>query len=715
MAGINSLIPTMAKAPEINLGQQYLAAAQLRGADTTNELMRFNLSKAQEQDNDLKAYADAVARGEQNPEAKLTKHPQILASVIATRNSLNAEERTAFDHRIKVMHNEVTSLLPLRGTPQFATEWAAAMDRLKQKGMIDDQRYNAWRDNPSELVLQQALALTSGLDGVIKQEQLKAGQQFSQTVGNIFGVQQPQTQVPTGPQSNIAPLPPVRQQPAGPRAFQPGDNYQRALFQAESGNRNIPNASGPNGTPTSSAFGPGQFLESTWADLIKKNPDLNMTMADRMKPEAQAIMETRFRAGNANALAVAGVDPNDKNLYMAHFLGPVGAVDFIKGMEGNPAARGIDLVPPGVATANRAVFYNKDGSPRSAQEIYANMTRKFGPTSDGITSPQVVRQIVQNTPADMTIGGVPAREIIPVMAAAAANPMLPEANRKLAETMLKAALEENKPPEDVKKYQLYTRQAMEKGETPDDFTTWDRKNKAAARAQVTVDQKQETALSAELGKGLGQQINEMSKDGLEALDRRSQVFRLEELLDKSGTGAAVAFTNYVRSLSGINLGKNDGAAEAAEAMLNNLLPAQRQGLPGAASDRDMRIFAKSIPSLLSTPAGRKLIIETMGGILQARIERGEIAMQVQTGEITAKEAIKKIKEIGDPFTAFRAWQKNQKGEEDNIPPNTSPTSAPAEDLPRVESTDQLAKMISDGKIKSGQKVLLPDGRTLTVK
>src|SRR3546814_10240233 len=69
---------------------------------------------------------------------------------------------------------------------------------------------------------------------------------------------------------------------------------------------------------------------------------------------------------------VEGVD-----LYLAHFLGAGGAREFLGAHDANPDAPAAGILPA-AARANRWVFYNRDGSPRSFAEIRARFAAKPG-------------------------------------------------------------------------------------------------------------------------------------------------------------------------------------------------------------------------------------------------------------------------------------------------------------------------------------------------
>lgn len=104
---------------------------------------------------------------------------------------------------------------------------------------------------------------------------------------------------------------------------------------------------------TSSAAGLFQFLAGTWADIMARAPELDLTVDGALDP-AQA--ERAFRwltASNSSYFVVAlGWQPTNGDLYLCHFLGARAAVS-VCGAPGNTllsAALGPNYGP--VAAAN---------------------------------------------------------------------------------------------------------------------------------------------------------------------------------------------------------------------------------------------------------------------------------------------------------------------------------------------------------------------------
>lgn len=158
----------------------------------------------------------------------------------------------------------------------------------------------------------------------------------------------------------------------------------------------------------------------------------------------------------------------------------------------------------------------------------------------------------------------------------------------------------------------------------------------------------ETAFQKEAGKGAAAQMVAVSAEGIEAIEELISIDRLENLLKETPTGLGAEVVAKA-SRWGIKL---DGAdqVEAVMALLNKLTPAQRGGLPGSATERDVQMFRDSLPKLINTPEGNRLIVETLRNAVEYKIEAGIIADKVLGGEMSppdGKKAIRKIPSVID--------------------------------------------------------------------
>ena len=154
---------------------------------------------------------------------------------------------------------------------------------------------------------------------------------------------------------------------------------------------------------SSSAKGLYQFVDSTWLQMMRDHgakygygalaqqittgssgapavadPALRQRILDlRSDPKLAATLGAEYARGNKLQLEQALDRPaRAADLYMAHFLGPAGAADFLKALSRDGSAAAASLFPK-AAAANQNVFYNADGKARSLRAIYDSFDRSI--------------------------------------------------------------------------------------------------------------------------------------------------------------------------------------------------------------------------------------------------------------------------------------------------------------------------------------------------
>jgi soluble lytic murein transglycosylase-like protein len=161
---------------------------------------------------------------------------------------------------------------------------------------------------------------------------------------------------------------------------------------------------------TSSAGGLFQFINSTWQLMVKKYaakyPELKR---GRFDPVAAAIAGALFIKENMAILVAKGIDPTPTNIYASHFLGPGGAVKLLSA----PASTVAASLLPKPAAANRNIFYDKKGNPRSVQEVVQVLYEKVGRYADsyrasyggGATARPPTAPVIRPKPRPRVAGG----------------------------------------------------------------------------------------------------------------------------------------------------------------------------------------------------------------------------------------------------------------------------------------------------------------------
>lgn len=128
--------------------------------------------------------------------------------------------------------------------------------------------------------------------------------------------------------------------------------------------------------------------------------------------------------------------------------------------------------------------------------------------------------------------------------------------------------------------------------------------------------------------------------------------QLDALLTETGSGFAQNARAFA-SRFGIEIGEDVGNLQAAQALINSMVPEQRPPGSGPMSDADLALFQRSLPSLINTPEGNRIIIETMRGINQYDAALAEIAQQAASGVITREEARQRVNSLNNPIDPVR--------------------------------------------------------------
>ena len=101
--------------------------------------------------------------------------------------------------------------------------------------------------------------------------------------------------------------------------------------------------------------------------------------------------------------------------------------------------------------------------------------------------------------------------------------------------------------------------------------------------------------------------------------------QLASIIEDFTPGASARARVAIRNATGISIGEDMDDLQVFEALVNQLVPQQRPPGSGTMSDADLALFKNSLPSLVGTKEGNRVIIETMIAINQYDIEAGKIA------------------------------------------------------------------------------------------
>ena len=132
----------------------------------------------------------------------------------------------------------------------------------------------------------------------------------------------------------------------------------------------------------------------------------------------------------------------------------------------------------------------------------------------------------------------------------------------------------------------------------------------------------------------------------------AQIGRLEALLSNIDSGMGASIQQFAGNFGIQTDGLDD--IQAASALINALVPAQRPPGSGPMSDADLELFKQSLPRIINSPGGNQIIINTMRGLAEYDAEGGRIVQRLRKREITQAEAFELLNSRPDPFAAFKA-------------------------------------------------------------
>lgn len=162
------------------------------------------------------------------------------------------------------------------------------------------------------------------------------------------------------------------------------------------------------GNSTSSAKGLFQFVDETFLDVMKGNAGRMMgidvskmsdaqILALRDDPGISTVAAAAYASQNKQQMESAlGRSVDDGELYLAHFLGPGGAVALISSLKSDPRGSAAALLPK-AANANKKLFF-VDGRARTTRELYDEITMSFaiGPSQAQYGDVETMKKLRDN-------------------------------------------------------------------------------------------------------------------------------------------------------------------------------------------------------------------------------------------------------------------------------------------------------------------------------
>jgi flagellar protein FlgJ len=178
------------------------------------------------------------------------------------------------------------------------------------------------------------------------------------------------------------------------------------------------------------------------------------------------------------------------------------------------------------------------------------------------------------------------------------------------------------------------------------FDQWDQSRRRASANNLSVNTG-DNKFEAKAGEVIANQFAETYKQGQGAVRALGQVNRLDQLLQKTGGGFTPAVKMYAGQFGVNTAGLDD--IQAAEAIIQSLIPQQRPVGSGTMSDKDVDLFRQSLPRLINQPGGNQKIISTMRGLYEYDQKLGKIASDALAGKISRERAMQLMNDVPNPL------------------------------------------------------------------
>lgn len=155
-----------------------------------------------------------------------------------------------------------------------------------------------------------------------------------------------------------------------------------------------------------------------------------------------------------------------------------------------------------------------------------------------------------------------------------------------------------------------------------------------------------------------------------AVPLRADIETMASLGERISTGkladARLGLAQYAKAAgldavaNGLTNGKM-GEMEAYTALADKITPRMRVPGSGSTSDAEGRAFKNSLPSLLKSPEGNRIIVDTFRGLADYQAQVGDLAGRALRGEISQAEADQAIRALPSPYARFKEHQGRQPG------------------------------------------------------
>lgn len=153
-----------------------------------------------------------------------------------------------------------------------------------------------------------------------------------------------------------------------------------------------------------------------------------------------------------------------------------------------------------------------------------------------------------------------------------------------------------------------------------------------------------------VGTGLGEQTVTTIDAGRTAVGNNSKLAVLESTLANAPQGMQGGLVQAAGSIGIPMQGLDD--IQAAQAIINQMVPLQRAPGSGTMSDADLALFKASLPAIINQPGGNAKIIQALRALNDYTIAHASIEEQLARGAIDQQTALQQKASIPSPLQSL---------------------------------------------------------------
>lgn len=360
--------------------------------------------------------------------------------------------------------------------------------------------------------------------------------------------------------------------------------------------------------PRSSALGLHQFIDSTWSDMMRKHPELELTPEGRTDPVQSQRAFDAFTADNTAVLRNNGQPVNNDTLYLAHRFGAGGA---LKALSADPNASVASVFP-------EVMKANPDLQGKTIADITGNKQMNYTPPKPALS---VGAQLGEGAlfPGTRDTSQPQWDNALVNAGAALASITSPQQGAALAQL---------------------ARHQSDEGAFSTHFNEKTgmlfRINKRTGRVEaMRSGERAPSAFDEAYDKDQAKQYSELnskiSTDAQSAQDAAAQTQTLRQLLTNpnvtQGFGAEELLRLKKMGNSLFGLGLDVADADTARALGNQMTLRMRQmagGMPGSLSDKDLTFLKDASVTLDKDPAANQRLLDIFDKLNARAIEREQM-------------------------------------------------------------------------------------------